>query len=213
MSNYVLDVLIIVLLFALFGIIHSFLASNKVKMFFAGKFGNSLAFYRLFYIFISLISFYFLFEIPSKPGITIYDLPQPFDIVMLMPQILSLIGFLWTLRYFSVPEFLGINQIVRWLNKQYKPDDWDEKLTLRIAGPYKYCRHPLYFFSIIFLLFRPEMSLFYLTLTLCAVTYFYIGSFYEERKLIVKFGERYMEYQKRVPRIIPYNFCNVYKAE
>jgi protein-S-isoprenylcysteine O-methyltransferase Ste14 len=35
------------------------------------------------------------------------------------------------------------------------------------------------------------------------VVYFYIGSVYEERKLIKIFGNDYLEYQKMVSRIFP----------
>ena len=35
------------------------------------------------------------------------------------------------------------------------------------------------------------------------VAYFYIGTFFEERRMERKFGEEYREYQKRVPRLFP----------
>ncbi len=213
MINYIVDVLIIIVLFTVFGLIHSVLASNKLKIILSEKFGEFLAFYRLIYIFFSFLSLYVLYEISPKPDITIYDLPNPLDIVILIPQILSLAGFYWTLKYFSVSEFLGVSQILRWVNNQYLQNELDEKLTLRIKGPYRYCRHPLYFFSILFLISRPEMNLFYITLLICVISYFYIGSFYEERKLIKKFGDEYLIYQRQVPRIFPYNLFNAFKSE
>jgi protein-S-isoprenylcysteine O-methyltransferase Ste14 len=76
-------------------------------------------------------------------------------------------------------------------------------MTLKIEGPYKYMRHPVYFFSILFLIFRPYMDLTYLTLVICLIAYFYIGSYYEEKKLIEVFGDEYKVYQKNVPRIFP----------
>jgi protein-S-isoprenylcysteine O-methyltransferase Ste14 len=33
--------------------------------------------------------------------------------------------------------------------------------------------------------------------------YIYIGSIFEERRLIAEFGEAYREYQRSVPRLIP----------
>jgi protein-S-isoprenylcysteine O-methyltransferase Ste14 len=38
---------------------------------------------------------------------------------------------------------------------------------------------------------------------ICVIVYFYTGSIYEERKLIEIFGDEYIEYQKRVSRILP----------
>ncbi len=213
MFEYVVDIFEIFLLFGIFGFVHSYLASNKVKKILTENFGDLIAFYRMLYIIISLVSLYFIYDILPRPHLIIYDLQNPYDLLILIPQFLGLVGFFWTLKYFCVKEFLGINQIIRWKNKQYHTEELDEELTLRIEGPYKYIRHPLYFFSIIFLMFRPEMDLFYLTIFICAVLYFYIGSIYEERKLVKKFGEEYENYQKLVPRLIPRKPFNPYKTE
>jgi protein-S-isoprenylcysteine O-methyltransferase Ste14 len=136
----------------------------------------------------------------------IYDLQQPFDLIILIPQFLNLAGIMWTLKYFSIQEFLGTGQIFRWFNKEYNITELDERLTLKIEGPYQFCRHPLYLFSILFLCFRPEMDLFYLTALICIIIYFYIGSIFEEKKLVERFGNKYIDYQKSVPRIFPVKF-------
>ena len=211
MISYVLDVLIIILLFFVFGYTHSLFASNKFKRLFIPKLGNKIAFYRLGYNIISLFILYFFYEISPKPDIVIYDLPSPYGIIILIPQFLSLAGLLWCFKYFSGKEFLGIKQIERYSNGDYHADELDEKLTLKISGPYKFSRHPVYLFSILFLLFRPIMDLFYITVFICAVAYFYIGSIYEERKLIENFGEIYREYQNQVPRIFPTKLFQPYQ--
>jgi protein-S-isoprenylcysteine O-methyltransferase Ste14 len=203
MTGSAADVLLILLVFTLFGFIHSFLASKGIKKIIANRFGSHIAFYRIIYNLFSFFLIYISYKIIPKPPIIIYDLDNPYDFIILVPQFFSLAGFIWTLRYVSVKEFLGIAQVKRWLNNQYDINELDERLTLRIRGPYRYSRHPLYFFSILFLLFRPVMDLFYLTVLLCIIGYFYIGSFYEERKLVQHFGEEYKKYQKAVPRIFP----------
>jgi methanethiol S-methyltransferase len=206
MIENAIDVFLIITLFALFGFIHSFLASNKVKQILLGRYESLIAFYRLFYVFGSLLLFYLIYQSFPKPRLIIYDLPQPFDLIILIPQLFSLAGIIWTLKYFSIQEFLGTNQIFRWFNNGYDPAELDERLTLRIMGPYKFCRHPLYLFSILLLCFRPEMDLFYLTLLVCSIAYFYIGSIFEEKKLTDRFGSIYIDYQKSVPRILPLKF-------
>jgi protein-S-isoprenylcysteine O-methyltransferase Ste14 len=105
-----------------------------------------------------------------------------------------------------------LDQIKRFFEKRYS-SELDEELTLLIKGPYRYSRHPVYFFSIVFLLFRPTMDLFYLTFFVCIVAYFYIGSYYEEKKLVKHFGETYSEYKKSVPRIFPVKIFKPYKQE
>jgi protein-S-isoprenylcysteine O-methyltransferase Ste14 len=132
-----------------------------------------------------------------------YDLQFPFDIVIFLLQVAALIGFFIAGSQTDIKEFLGISQIIRYSKNEYDINDLDEKQIFTTDGLYKYSRHPVYLFSILFLALRPSMDLFYLTFLLCMIGYFYIGSFYEEKKLIRIFGEKYLEYQKCVPRIFP----------
>lgn len=203
-------VIIDIIAFTAFGIIHSWLASYQFKEKIAARVGNYMAFYRLAYNVIALLMVWFLFEYLPRPDVEIYDLPAPYDFITLFFQILSLVGFIWTFRYFSSKEFLGIQQVIRFTSGNYSTEDLDEKLALRIEGPYRIMRHPLYFFSILFLLFRPTMDLFYLIFLIFAIIYFYVGSFYEEKKLIKVFGNEYTEYKKAVPSIIPYKLFSPY---
>lgn len=210
--NLVLDVIIIIALFAIFGYTHSLLASEKVKIQFKKIFGDLIAFYRLLYNLFGLLSLYFIYEFSPKPHIIIYDLPTPYDLIMLIPQFLSLAGVFWAFKYICLKEFIGLSQIKRFFEKKYTTE-LDEEFTLRIEGPYKYSRHPIYFFSITFLLFRPVMDLFYLTFFICIVAYFYIGSYYEEKKLVRQFGKVYENYKKEVPRIFPVKFLKPYNQK
>jgi protein-S-isoprenylcysteine O-methyltransferase Ste14 len=204
MIIYFADVFIILLLFTFFGILHSFLASKKIKSLIREKAGNFIAFYRLAYVIISLASFYLIYEVAPRPDVIIYDLKYPFDFIILIPQLLALAGIFWSLKFFCVKEFLGLSQVSRWYYKNYDTEELDEHMTLIAEGPYKFVRHPLYLFSIIFIAARPAMNLFDLIFVIVITSYFYIGSFYEEEKLVDKFGERYLEYQKSVPRLIPF---------
>ena len=207
--NLVLDVLIIIILFSIFGYVHSLLASIKIKIWIRKVFGDLIAFYRLLYNLFTFFSLYLIYQYSPKPHIMIYDLPNPYDLIVLIPQFLSLAGVFWSFKYICLKEFLGLDQIKRFIEKRYTTE-LDEEFTLRIEGPYKYSRHPVYFFSITFLLFRPVMDLFYLTFFICIVVYFYIGSYYEEKKLVRQFGEVYEQYRKNVPRIFPFKFLKPY---
>ena len=209
---YILDVLIIISLFVVFSIPHSILASEKFKSAIAKKIGSLIAFYRLAYNLLSLLSLYLIYELSPKPSITIYDLTFPFDLIVLIPQLAALAGIFWSFKYICVEEFLGISQINRYFQGSYS-SELDEEMTLLIGGPYKYSRHPVYFFSIIFLLFRPTMDLFYLTFFICISVYFYVGSIYEEKKLVRHFGDIYLRYQKSVPRIFPGLPLRAYNTE
>jgi methanethiol S-methyltransferase len=56
------------------------------------------------------------------------------------------------------------------------------------------------------------MDLTYLVLLIGAVVYFYVGSSFEEKKLIKIFREDYKNYQKAVPRILPLKPFKPYKS-
>jgi len=79
-----------------------------------------------------------------------------------------------------------------------------ENQKLVTWGPYKHVRHPSYFgyflmFLGLFFLWPSWLSLF----SLFAVLGYYRVTFEEERFLIQRFGEEYLEYQKRTRRFIP----------
>lgn len=197
------EILIIILLFAAYGIIHSFLASAGFKEFLVSKIGDKIAFYRLTYNIFALLSLIFIYDISPKPNEIIFELKFPFDFLIVLFQLFALVGIFWTFKFICFKEFAGINQIKRYFNKNYNEKTLDEEMTLRIEGPYKFSRHPIYLFSILFLVLRPSMDLFYLVFLTLIIIYFYVGSVYEEKKLIKYFGEEYINYQKNVSRIFP----------
>jgi protein-S-isoprenylcysteine O-methyltransferase Ste14 len=199
-----IDALIITLLFFIFAIPHSILASQEFKIFVVNKLGNKIAFYRLFYNFVSIVSFILIYLFSPKPDFIIYDLLFPYDIIVVILQLLSFVALLWASKFINMKEFLGISQITRYYHKNYNYNDLDEILELRIEGPFKFSRHPIYLFASFFLILRPTMDFFYLVFVINMLVYFYIGSYYEERKLIKIFGKQYEDYQKSVPKIFPF---------
>ncbi|MCS7053184.1 MAG: isoprenylcysteine carboxylmethyltransferase family protein [Ignavibacterium sp.] len=197
------DILLTVLLISLFGISHSILASLWVKQKLKNILKEKIAFYRLSYNLISILSLIIILYFLPEDNRIIYRIQKPYSYLMLIPFLFGIYGVYISSKYFSVKEFLGISQIERYFNKNYSSDELDERLTLRIDGPYRFSRHPIYFFSIIILLSIPVMTVSRLTLVICFIIYFYIGSIYEEKKLVKIFGQQYINYQKEVPRIFP----------
>lgn len=207
----VIDALIIIILFLLFGYSHSILASNKLKKKLAEQIGSKIAFYRLFYNTVSVIVFIILYAIAPKPSVIIYDLNYPWDIVILIVQFFSLIGLIWAASGVKLWEFIGFAQIKRYYTGTYNPKELDERYILKKTGAFKYSRHPIYFFTILFLGFRPTMDFFYLVFFICLTGYFIIGSIYEEKKLVELFGDEYVQYQKNTSRLVPLNFFKDHK--
>lgn len=198
------EILYSLFLYSLFGVLHTVLASEKIKKYILTKVGDKIAFYRLGYNIISVLAIYIIWDLLPDLTQVVYDLPYPYDIITVFLQMLGLAGLFWCAKYFCFKEFLGISQIERWFAGIYDKNQLDENLTLRFDGPYKFSRHPAYFFLIIIILSRPYMDLQYLIFSLCMVIYFYTGSHFEEKKLLNKFANDYSNYSSKVARIIPY---------
>jgi protein-S-isoprenylcysteine O-methyltransferase Ste14 len=100
-----------------------------------------------------------------------------------------------TLIQTGLGEFLGLGALFG--------RDAEEGGRLRVGGLYRFVRHPLYTLGLIFIWATPEMTLTRLVLFAGMSIYFYLGSIYEERSLLRRFGEAYRVYASQVPRILP----------
>jgi protein-S-isoprenylcysteine O-methyltransferase Ste14 len=179
------------------------LASVGVKRAASKILGGYMAFYRLGYNIFSMLLLLAVYEISPKPPVIIYDLPVPYDLIIFGLQLLSLAAAVYVFSLFDFKEFLGINQIIRWHAGTYDGVS-DEISEFRVTKIYKYMRHPGYFFTILFMGFRPQMDVFYFTAFICFSSYFYVGSFFEDKKLEALFGKPYSDYKNSVPGFLPF---------
>ena len=110
--------------------------------------------------------------------------------------LLAVAGFIWSMRYYSGDEFLGLYQ---WRRRITEVKDQE---MLHISPLHRHVRHPWYFLGLVILWTR-DMDLMLLITALMATGYLWFGSRLEERKLIRYYGEVYREYQRRVPALLP----------
>lgn len=81
-----------------------------------------------------------------------------------------------------------------------------KKLKLITEGPYSIVRHPLYVFSLIGAVgigLTSENMLVLMALVIFYLSYYPLTIIVEEKKLIDKFGQAYLDYIKRTPRFLP----------
>lgn len=75
--------------------------------------------------------------------------------------------------------------------------------VLTVRGPYRWVRHPLYFFVLVMMWSFPFLTLDRLLFNLLWTAWIITGTVLEERDLIAEFGDRYRVYQSNVPMLIP----------
>ncbi len=191
-----MSILKIILAIAVWGIVHSILASHIAKGTFRAWLGKGfMRLYRLAYNVFSVLSFapilWLAWTLPNQP---LYEVPAPWRYLMLAGQgasaLMLLVGVLQT----DTLNFIGLGQLFQ---EQEQPS------KLVVGGLYRHMRHPLYTAGLFFLWLTPGMSLNSLTLYIASTLYILVGAYFEERKLLREFGSAYAEYQKKTPMIIP----------
>ena len=153
-----------------------------------------MTFYRLFYNLFSLVSFLpILYLTIALPNQILYKASPPFDILMRMGQLISLLLLFIAVFQTDLFSFAGLRQIFE-----------EEKSGVLVTrGLYHHVRHPLYTFSLLVLWLTPEMSLNSFVVYLALTVYILIGIQFEERKLLRQFGQEYAAYRSITPMLVP----------
>jgi len=194
----------IILALLAFGVLHSLTAAIGVKAVFVAMMGERayLGLYRLFYNTVSAITLLpILLLMVAQPGAAVWALDGAAALGFYALQGLGLLGLAVSLLQIDGMAFLGVKQVAAYFAGEKLPLPPE---PLAVGGVYALVRHPLYFFSLLFLWFSPQMSAAGLGLALGASVYFVVGSWLEERKLVRYFGQPYIEYQRRVAWMIPF---------
>lgn len=171
---------------------HSLLAADSTKHYFNKLLGKSFRYYRLTYNLFSIVGLLIILFLNAS-----------------IPSDYLIEGSGWT-RYFSLMIATGGIFILKAAFKQYSikgflgiENDAQEKFNT--DGILKRIRHPIYSGTILivigFWLFTPNAPT--LVSAGCIFIYLMIGIPLEERKLIRKYGEAYLEYKRKVPALIP----------
>jgi protein-S-isoprenylcysteine O-methyltransferase Ste14 len=108
-------------------------------------------------------------------------------------------GAWWGTRSLGAFDALGIKTAIHALTNQ-KPIPATPFL---VRGPYRWVRHPLYFFSLVVIWSGPIFTVDRLLHNMLWTVWIAIGATLEERDLVACFGQPYRTYQKTVPMLLP----------
>ena len=137
-----------------------------------------------------------------QPSQTVfYQAEGPLRLLARAISVLAIIGFSWGVRALGNFDTFGLVPIkVHLRGKQLRPPNF----VLR--GPYLWIRHPLYFFMLLLIWSVPDVSSDRLLFNVLWTLWIVLGSYLEERDLVAEFGEKYRQYQKTVPMLLPWRF-------
>lgn len=191
-----MSIFIILLSLAIWGLVHSLLASHFAKDMVHGMAGKPMMrFYRFGYNLFSLVSFVpILYLAWTLPDQTVYTVPYPWNLFMRGGQLLAALLLFFAFLQTDALAFIGVKQF-------FVAEEQPGLLVTR--GLYRLVRHPLYTFSLLLIWLTPVMSQNSLTLYGGATLYVLVGAYFEERKLLRDFGAAYAEYKRKTPMLIP----------
>ncbi len=199
---------------AVFGVVHSLLASRPAKRAAGRTFGerNRNGLYRAAYIGQSLVTFGLLADyIRRQPSRELYRIEGSLAFIMHAIQAGAIVYATAAAGQVGVRRITGIESFLAWLGDGPVPPEpeaqgpaLDDKGLNHAAGPFAWSRHPLNFAPLPILWLWPRMTTSLLAFDTAATIYLVIGSLHEEVRLREEFGEVYDAYlNSGIPYYLP----------
>lgn len=118
----------------------------------------------------------------------------------------SLLGMWWAMYVLRSFDTFGIQPVLAYIRASNV-----STMPLTIRGPYRWVRHPLYFFTLLLIWSRPELTVDRLLFNTLFTVWIVLGTILEERDLVAEFHETYADYQRKVPMLIPWRVFMPFK--
>ncbi len=203
------DLIRIIVAWGAFAVFHSLTVSEGYERLARRAVGerNFDVYHRLVFTAYSCVAFLllvlYLRSVPDSPLFRVEGWPR---LLLHAVQLGGAAFLLWTPWDFK--EFVGLRQWERRNEPGPAPGRNDRLFT---GKAYAIVRHPLYLGISAILAANPVQTRNSLASTAMVILYFYVGTFFEERRLAHKFGDEYRAYRERVPRFLPIRWLFVSK--
>jgi protein-S-isoprenylcysteine O-methyltransferase Ste14 len=119
----------------------------------------------------------------------------------------SLLGMIWAMRALRSFDTFGIQPVLAHVGASNV-----RAMPLIIRGPYRWVRHPLYFFTLVLIWCCPDLTMDRVLFNTLFTAWIMLGTLLEERDLVAEFDETYNNYQRRVPMLIPWKLHKPFKC-
>jgi protein-S-isoprenylcysteine O-methyltransferase Ste14 len=200
---------------AVFGGVHSWLASRQAKEAAARVFGQRArnGWYRLFYLAQSVVTLAALFAyLRPLPDRVLYHVRGWAAWPLYLGQAAGLAYATITAYHVGLAGILGLRPAMAFLRGEAQvvpePEAQGPALEpdgrLRVRGPFRHSRHPLNFAPLLVFWLWPKMTAKLLIFNLASTAYLVLGSVHEESRLRAAYGETYAAYaESEVPCYVP----------
>ena len=123
----------------------------------------------------------------------------PLNVLLRALSLLALLSFVWAILSIQGFDAFGTADVLaRFQHRRRAP------VPLAVKGPYRWVRHPFYFLVLVLLWASPVISSDRLLLNALFTIWIVLGARWEERDLIVQYGDAYRCYQAEVPMLMPW---------
>lgn len=135
-----------------------------------------------------------------QPAPVIAAAPDPWRWFLRALAGLAIAGFVWGTYSLRAFDTFGRRPIAARLRGEALP-----RPEFLVRGPYVWVRHPLMSFMILLIwAARPDLGADRILFNVLWTVWMVFGLWLEERDLLREFGERYREYQRLVPMLVPW---------
>ena len=156
------------------------------------------AYHGLFYTFGSAVALFILVLLWQPHPLVLMDAGGVFRIALRLVLLIAGAGFLWSILALRGFDPFGLKSL-RQQNQELNP----KSEQFQVRGPYRWVRHPIYFFSLLVIWAYPTLTADRLLFNTLWTLWIVVGTILEERDLTAEFGEQYTAYQQRVPMLLP----------
>jgi hypothetical protein len=199
---------------AVFGLVHSALASRTAKRAATRTFGgrNRNGLYRVFYIGQSLVTFGMLAAyIRRQPSRELYRVEGPLALLMHAIQGGAVVYATSAAAQVGLRRITGLESFLAWLGDgavaaepEAQGPTFDDEGRRHAAGPFAWSRHPLNFAPLPIFWLWPRMTTNLLAFNTAATLYLVVGSLHEEARQREAFGDDYDAYlNSGIPFYVP----------
>jgi len=203
------DIVLLSLFWIAYFTLHSALASLLVKRWVAAAWPNLMPYYRLtFNVLASLLILPILWLSYHDPEPMLWRWQGIAAWLANGLALAAIFGFWLSFKSYDMQEFLGLRQLQSRVRKV------EDQEHFHLSPFHRHVRHPWYFFGLI-LIWTRDMSMTTLLTSVIITLYFIVGSYLEEKKLLVYHGDTYRRYMARGPGLIllPWKYLTADEAE